>query len=115
MIQPTHAPTVFEQFRQCLSEFSDRGGLPEAAHPAASLDAQATDILALTQELFPPGVLNVEVQVDPTESEAEYLVIDVTASGSSPQILERESQWHQGVSRIIPGDSSWLRICVYPQ
>jgi hypothetical protein len=81
----------------------------------SKLDDQAQAIRTITEKLFPPGALEVQSQSDPDEPVNEYWVLDVQAEGEIADVIAREREWHMEVSRAIPGDSSWLRLCVYPK
>jgi len=76
---------------------------------------QAAQLLKVTETLFPPGALAVARECDPMNPTDEYLVVDVLADGDTTSILQRKAAWHAEVALVVPGDTSWLRLCIYPR
>ena len=87
-----------------------------ATHPPRSpVEQQAVALIAVTSRWFPPGLLAVAEEQDPEDPANRFLVLDVLTTGDFAQIDRRCEAWQSEANRIFPGDSSWLRLCVYPR
>ncbi len=67
--------------------------------------------IRLTQELF-PGQVRVEVEQDPEIPDDSYLVFNVAAEGTVPDIVKRRLEWHNQVRELIPDRAQRLRLSV---
>lgn len=56
-------------------------------------------VLALTERLF-PGSIDVRHERDPEIQGHEYLVFNVSASGTVDDAVARDAQWHRELARI---------------
>lgn len=72
-------------------------------------------LIAMTKELFPPGAVDISLEMDPDEPREEYLVFSVEAEGEFQEILAQEHKWHDEANRLVGETASWLRLCAYPR
>jgi hypothetical protein len=79
------------------------------------VEDQAQRLIELTNEIFPPGPLDVRLEFDPDEPDHEYLVFVVTAAHQTNNTFDREFRWHREAARIVDDEATWLRLCVLPQ
>lgn len=87
-----------------------------ATRPAvSSVEQQAEALSAVTRQCFPPGILSIAEEQDPEDPTNKFLVLDVHTTGDFAQIERQSEAWQTEAHRIFPGDSSWLRLCVYPR
>lgn len=108
--------TQVTELRQALTLHRiGQTGAAAAEDPPAEIDRQASALIAATARWFPPGLLAVTQEHDPENPENVYLVLDVQATGEFAQIEDRRAQWQDEAGRIISGDLSWLRLCIYPR
>ena len=72
-------------------------------------------LIAMTKSLFPPGAIDIRLEVDPDDPTDEYIVFSVSATGEHREIFDREDKWHEEASRIVGERATWLSLCVYPR
>ena len=71
------------------------------------------EVMNITQELF-PGESRVNVESDPEFPEDAYLVVDVQASGTAEEIVNRRSQWHERLRQVSPECFGNVRLSITP-
>jgi len=71
------------------------------------------DIVAVTAELF-PGEMGLEVEREPFSTDPPFLVVRVSSTGSSSEIVEKETRWHQRIWHIPGGRELNLRLFIIP-
>lgn len=69
------------------------------------------DVMRMTQEFF-PGESCVKLESDPEFPEDTYLVVDVRASGTAEEIVNRRSQWHKRLRQISPECFGNVRLSI---
>jgi len=106
------------ELRLALAAVLERGStgrLLPASNGESAIERQALDLVAATRRWFPPGPLAVSEEYDPEDRANVFLVIDVQAAGDFAEIERLRTHWQEDACRIIAGDCSWLRLCIYPR
>lgn len=72
------------------------------------------ELMNITQEIF-PGEARVNLESDPEFPEETYFVVDVQASGTSEEILNRRGKWHERVRQVSPDCFGNVRLSITPE
>ena len=72
------------------------------------------DVRRITQELF-PGTCEFTEECDPEYPEDRYVVVDVEASGSPKELVDRSCEWHKRIDEIAPNSFGHLRLSIVPR
>lgn len=85
-----------------------------AASPPTPVVAALDRIMDLTAELFPgPAVLRRDF--DPDFPNDQWLVMEVEATGTVREILDREIDWHRRLDSLDPSIANQFRLCLFPK
>jgi hypothetical protein len=77
-------------------------------------DPAISDVLAVTQELF-PGKIGIELSSDPVEPDVDIVIVCVDGIGSFDTLIDREIEWGNRIAALKPRYSGQLRLNVVPQ
>ncbi len=80
-----------------------------------SIEDLSQQLITITADKFPPGPLEISLELDPDEPDEKYLVFTVEATGDSAALLARRHQWHLAVADVVGDDAIKYRLSIYPR
>jgi hypothetical protein len=111
-------PVALAELGQKVAEMKRQVNALEAEVKAAAAPAPAGPlldrILEMTAELF-PGKALLRQDIDPEDPYDPKWVVEIEATGTLAEILERKIEWHRRMDAIDIATSDRLRLCVFPK
>jgi hypothetical protein len=90
---------------------AQNGAAPPATFDLATVMA---DVRQITQELF-PGPCEFTNECDPEYPDDRYVVVNVEATGSPKEIVDRSCLWHEHIRQLSTDLSDFLRLSIVPR
>lgn len=70
--------------------------------------------LQLASEVFPGSATTVEILCDPAEPNWAWYSLDIRWDGPESEVLDKERQWHERLSKAFPHVRDEFRLCTLP-
>jgi hypothetical protein len=113
--------TEIAAIREELSDLAERLGAVESqlgkngSAPSLPFDVAAVmaDIRQITQEIF-PGRFGFTYEHDPEYPDDQYLVVEVDATGTASEVVERSHEWHDRIRHLSQELAQDLRLLIVP-
>jgi len=74
-------------------------------------DGQLAAVLAITKRLFPDGA-SVTESFDPAWPDDKFFVVNVVATGDPDSIIQRQSEWHTELAKILPDNADGFQLSI---
>ncbi|MEX0702892.1 MAG: hypothetical protein WD069_12420 [Planctomycetales bacterium] len=78
------------------------------------LDSEYRNIASLTESLFPDAPVTIGNQVDPSDPDSRYTVLNAYAQGTPKELLAKEREWIRRVEESMPECSTEIRLILCP-